>query len=68
LNWAKLKKIADAVLLAWYRGEQGGNAVADLLFGKENPGGRLPVTFYKSTDDLPAFTDYAMQWKDLSLF
>lgn len=49
-----------AILQAWYPGEQGGRAIADIIFGDENPSGRLPVTFYKSTDDLPAFDDYAM--------
>jgi beta-glucosidase len=49
-----------AILQAWYPGEQGGRAVAEILFGDENPAGRLPVTFYRSTDDLPAFEDYSM--------
>ena len=49
-----------AILQAWYPGEQGGRAVADILFGDVNPAGRLPVTFYPSTDDLPAFDDYSM--------
>jgi len=49
-----------AILQAWYPGEQGGRAVADVLFGDINPAGRLPVTFYRSTDDLPAFNDYSM--------
>ena len=49
-----------AILQAWYPGGQGGRAVADVLFGDENPTGRLPVTFYRSTDDLPPFEDYSM--------
>jgi beta-glucosidase len=49
-----------AIVQAWYPGEQGGWAVADVLFGDENPAGRLPVTFYRSTEDLPAFENYAM--------
>jgi beta-glucosidase len=49
-----------AILQAWYPGEQGGRAVAEVLFGEENPAGRLPVTFYRSTDDLPAFDNYSM--------
>ncbi len=53
--------IADAIVQAWYGGEQGGQAVADVLFGTCNPCGKLPVTFYQSTDDLPDFLDYRMQ-------
>ena len=49
-----------AILQAWYPGEQGGRAVAEVLFGDVNPAGRLPVTFYSSTDVLPAFEDYSM--------
>jgi beta-glucosidase len=49
-----------AILQAWYPGEQGGRAVADVLFGDVNPAGRLPVTFYRSTADLPAFDNYSM--------
>lgn len=52
---------ADALLEAWYPGEEGGDAIAETLTGKNNPAGRLPVTFYASTDDLPAFTDYSMK-------
>jgi beta-glucosidase len=49
-----------AIVQAWYPGEQGGRAVADVLFGNVNPAGRLPITFYRSTDDLPVFEDYSM--------
>ena len=49
-----------AILQAWYPGEQGGRAVADVIFGEANPAGRLPVTVYRSTDDLPAFDNYSM--------
>jgi beta-glucosidase len=49
-----------AIVQAWYPGEQGGIAVAEVLFGDVNPAGRLPVTFYRSTADLPAFDNYAM--------
>ena len=59
LNWAEAN--ADAIVMAWYPGEQGGGAVADVLFGDYNPAGRLPITFPKSYDQLPAFEDYAMK-------
>ena len=51
----------NALLQAWYPGQAGGTALANLLFGKVSPSGRLPVTFYKSVDDLPEFTDYSMK-------
>ena len=57
LNWANDN--VPAIIQAWYPGQRG-DAVADVLFGKYNPAGRLPVTFYKATSDLPAFTDYSM--------
>lgn len=50
-----------AILQAWYPGSQGGRAVADLIFGKCSPSGKLPVTFYKTTEELPEFTDYSMR-------
>lgn len=50
----------NALLMSWYSGEQGGHAIADVLFGEVSPSGRLPVTFYRSADDLPAFADYRM--------
>jgi beta-glucosidase len=58
----------DAILNAWYPGSKGGRAVADILFGKCSPGGKLPVTFYNSIDDLPAFTDYAMTGRTYRYF
>src|SRR5437762_7995287 len=57
-----------AILAAWYPGEEGGTAIADVLFGDYNPGGRLPVTFYKSVDQLPPFTDYSMQGRTYRYF
>jgi beta-glucosidase len=51
----------DAILQAWYAGEQGGQAVADVVFGDYNPGGKLPLTFYKSINQIPGFEDYSMK-------
>jgi beta-glucosidase len=59
---------ADAILANWYPGEAGGTALADVLSGVTNPGGRLPVTFYRATTDLPAFIDYAMKERTYRYF
>ena len=59
LNWAK--KHCTAIMMVWYPGEAGGNALADVIFGDYNPAGRLPLTFIKSLDDIPEFTDYRMK-------
>lgn len=56
INW--INENIPAVLNAWYPGESGGTAIADVLFGDYNPGGRLPLTYYKSADDLMPFDDY----------
>ena len=66
VNWAN--KNVPAIVEAWYPGEEGGTALADVLFGDYNPGGRLPVTFYKSVDQLPPFTDYSMQGRTYRYF
>lgn len=61
MNLAKVQELADAVLLAWYPGEEGGTAVADIIFGDVSPSGRLPITFPKSLDQLPPYEDYSME-------
>lgn len=58
----------DAIIQAWYGGERGGEAVADIIFGDYNPSGKLPVTFYKSTDQLPDFEDYRMAGRTYRYF
>ena len=58
MPWAE--KNLPAIVQAWYPGQAGGRAVAEVLFGEQNPSGKLPVTFYASTKDLPPFDDYAM--------
>jgi hypothetical protein len=66
VNWAKDN--VPAIVDAWYPGQAGGTAIADVLFGDYNPAGRLPVTFYKSADQIPPFTDYAMKGKTYRFF
>ena len=61
INWENDN--IDGIIEAWYGGEAAGQAVANVLFGDYNPSGRLPVTFYKSINDIPAFDDYAMKGK-----
>jgi len=65
-TWAK--EHAAAVLEAWYPGEEGGTAIARTLAGENNPAGRLPVTFYASTEQLPAFDDYSMKARTYRYF
>jgi len=64
----KAQEKATAILLAGYGGQQGGNAVADVIFGDYNPAGRLPVTYYKSIDQIPAFENYDMTGKTYRFF
>ena len=66
VNWAR--DHVPAIVEAWYPGEAGGDAIADVLFGDYNPAGRLPVTFYRSADQLPAFTDYRMAGRTYRYF
>ena len=65
---AAIEPYADAIILAWYPGEQGGNALADIVFGKISPSGRLPVSFYSSLNDLPDYTNYSMQGRTYRYF
>ena len=66
INWAS--ENIPAIIEAWYPGQAAGHAVADVLFGDYNPGGRLPVTFYRSVNDLPPFKDYAMKGRTYRYF
>ncbi len=59
INFAK--KNIPAIIEAWYPGEEGGKAIADIIFGNYNPSGKLPITFYKSIEELPDFEDYSMK-------
>ena len=68
INLDFAKKRANAVIQAFYPGAEGGNAIADVLFGKVSPSGRLPVTFYRSVDDLPPFEDYSMKNRTYKFF
>ena len=61
INWEN--ENIDGIIEAWYGGEAAGQAIADVLFGDYNPSGRLPVTFYRSINDIPAFDDYSMKGK-----
>ena len=66
VEWAQ--RNLPAILVAWYPGQQGGHAVADVLFGDVSPAGRLPVTFYKSVEQLPPFADYDMKGRTYRYF
>jgi beta-glucosidase len=66
VNWAAER--VPAIVEAWYPGQAGGAAIADVLFGDYNPAGRLPVTFYKSVDQLPPFDDYRMTGRTYRFF
>ncbi|HEX8942516.1 MAG TPA: glycoside hydrolase family 3 C-terminal domain-containing protein, partial [Gemmatimonadaceae bacterium] len=66
VNWAQ--DHVPAIIEAWYPGQAAGTAIADVLFGNYNPGGRLPVTYYRSVNDLPAFDDYRMSGRTYRFF
>jgi len=68
MDVSAIEPYADAIILAWYPGEQGGNALADLVFGKVSPSGHLPVTFYRSLKDLPDYKDYSMKGRTYRYF
>ncbi len=68
LNFSWAKTHAAALLEAWYPGQSGGLAIANVLSGKTNPAGRLPLTFYRSVNDLPSFDDYAMTGRTYRYF
>ena len=61
MDLSVLNDKSSAILQAWYPGARGGQSIGDILFGKVNPSGKLPVTFYKDTNDLPDFEDYSMK-------
>jgi beta-glucosidase len=66
INWAD--RNVPAIVEAWYPGQAAGTAVADVLFGNVSPAGRLPITFYRSVDQLPPFEDYAMKGRTYRYF
>src|SRR4030095_7835003 len=66
LSWAK--ENAAAIIEAWYPGQAGGLAIANVISGKVNPAGRLPLTFYRSVTDLPPFSDYSMKERTYRYF
>ncbi|MCK5775650.1 MAG: glycoside hydrolase family 3 C-terminal domain-containing protein, partial [Bacteroidales bacterium] len=66
INWAD--ENIEAILASWYPGQAGGQAIYDVLFGDYNPSGKLPITFYKSVDDLPHFEDYSMKGRTYRYF
>lgn len=61
LSWAQESNNVNAIMQCWYPGARGGHAIAEVLFGKASPGGKMPLTFYASDDDLPDFSDYSME-------
>ena len=66
INWEKEK--LPAILETWYGGQEAGSAIADILFGDYNPGGKLPITFYSSENDIPAFENYSMKGRTYRYF
>ena len=68
INLCDADESCNAVIQCFYPGAEGGDALADIIFGKVSPSGRLPVTFYRSTDDLPPFDDYSMENRTYKFF
>lgn len=68
VDMSAIAPYVDAIILAWYPGEQGGNALADILFGEVSPAGRLPVTFYQSFTDVPSYDSYVMTGRTYRYF
>ena len=68
MSLIEIEEASDAVLQCFYPGAEGGTALANILFGRVSPSGRLPVTFYKSDEDLPPFEDYSMKGRTYRFF
>lgn len=68
IDFRKYKNRVNAILQCWYPGAQGGKSIADILFGKVSPSGKLPITFYNSVSDLPDFEDYSMENRTYKYF
>lgn len=68
VDLSAIEPYADAIILAWYPGEQGGHALADIVFGNTSPSGRLPITFYQNFQDLPDYADYSMKGRTYRYF
>ena len=68
INLSRESESCNAIIQCFYPGAEGGNALADILFGKVSPSGRLPVSFYRSVDDLPPFEDYSMENRTYKFF
>jgi beta-glucosidase len=68
MDVSAIEPYADAIIYAWYPGEQAGNALADLVFGKVSPSGHIPITFYKKIEDLPPFSSYKMEGRTYRYF
>jgi beta-glucosidase len=68
IDLGEVHDLAEALIMGWYPGAEGGNAIADVLYGDSSPGGSLPVTFYRTLEDLPPYTDYAMRGRTYRYF